>query len=80
MTILLNGWILPTRGAASGRVCACSLHSKLVYNRWGMAVHKALGEKGSLNKLINHKLFVEQPLPFPRSAKNSPKYFFAVIN
>jgi hypothetical protein len=23
--ILLNGWILPTGGASSGRVCVCSL-------------------------------------------------------
>ena len=28
--ILLNGWILPNGGASSGRVCACSLHSRLV--------------------------------------------------
>ena len=28
--ILLNGWILPTSGASSGRVCACSLRSRLV--------------------------------------------------
>ena len=28
--ILLNGRILPTGGAASGRVCACSLRSRLV--------------------------------------------------
>ena len=29
-TILLNVWILPTGGAASGRVCACNLRSRLV--------------------------------------------------
>ena len=28
--ILLNGWILPTGGASLGRVCAWSLHSRLV--------------------------------------------------
>ena len=28
--ILLNGWILPPRGASSGRVCADSLRSRLV--------------------------------------------------
>ena len=28
--ILLNGWILPIGGASSGRVCACSLCSRLV--------------------------------------------------
>ena len=28
--ILLNGWILPIGGASSGRVCACSLRSRLV--------------------------------------------------
>ena len=28
--ILLNGWNLPTGGASSGRVCACSLRSRLV--------------------------------------------------
>ena len=29
--ILLNGWTLPIGEAASGRVCACSLRSRLVY-------------------------------------------------
>ena len=28
--ILVNGWILPSGGVASGRVCACSLRSRLV--------------------------------------------------
>ena len=28
--ILLKGWILPIGGVASGRVCACSLRSRLV--------------------------------------------------
>ena len=31
MAILLNGWILPIGGASTGRVCACSLCSRLVY-------------------------------------------------
>ena len=30
--ILLNGWVLPIGGASSGRVCACSLRSRLVGN------------------------------------------------
>ena len=30
MEILLKGWILPIGGASSGRVFACSLHSRLV--------------------------------------------------
>ena len=30
MTILLKGWILPISKVASGRVCACSLRSRLV--------------------------------------------------
>ena len=30
-TILLKGMILPIGGVASGRVCACSLRSRLVY-------------------------------------------------
>ena len=30
--ILLNGWVLPVGGVASGRVCACSLHSRVVFN------------------------------------------------
>ena len=30
MAILLNGCILPTGGAASGMVCACSLRNRLV--------------------------------------------------
>ena len=29
--ILLNGWILSTGGLASGKVCVCSLHSRLVF-------------------------------------------------
>ena len=29
-TILLDRWILPVGGVASGRACACSLQSKLV--------------------------------------------------
>ena len=28
--ILLNGWIFPIGGASSGRVCSCSLRSRLV--------------------------------------------------
>ena len=31
--ISLNGWILPIGGASLGRVCACSLRSRLVYRR-----------------------------------------------
>ena len=27
-----NGWVLPIAGVESERVCACSLHSRLVYN------------------------------------------------
>ena len=33
MVILLKGWILPFGGASLGRVCACSLRSRLVFNR-----------------------------------------------
>ena len=29
--VLLNGWILPIAGALLGIVCACSLHSRLVF-------------------------------------------------
>ena len=29
--ILLKGWLLPIGGVASGRVCACSLRSRLVH-------------------------------------------------
>ena len=31
MAILLNGWILPIGRASSGRVCSCSLRSRLVF-------------------------------------------------
>ena len=31
--ILLNGWILPIGGIALGRVCVCSLPSRLVYTK-----------------------------------------------
>ena len=30
MVIFLNGWILPVGGVAFGRVCSCSLRSRLV--------------------------------------------------
>ena len=30
---LLNGWILPIGEASSGRVCSCSLRSRLVSDR-----------------------------------------------
>ena len=36
MAILLNGWILPFGGASSGRVCAWSLHSRLVLLLWDL--------------------------------------------
>ena len=39
--ILLNEWILPTGGVALGRVCACSLRSRLVS-----------GEKGKLYEMF----------------------------
>ena len=32
MVILLNVRILPIGGASSGRVCSCSLRSRLVFN------------------------------------------------
>ena len=32
--ILLNGWILSIGGASSGRVCACSLRSRLVSHKF----------------------------------------------
>ena len=35
MAILLNVWILPICGALSGRVCSCSLRSRLVLLLWG---------------------------------------------
>ena len=44
--ILLNWWILPIGGASSGRVCACSLRSRLVY---------------SVNQFIT-KVFAEQQI------------------
>ena len=33
-SILLNGWIFPTGGVASRRVCACSLRNRLVSTPW----------------------------------------------
>ena len=33
--ILLNGWILPIGGASLGRVCSCSLRSRLVFGHFG---------------------------------------------
>ena len=33
MVILLNRWILPIGGVASGRVCDCSLRSRLVFEQ-----------------------------------------------
>ena len=45
---MLNGWTLPIGEAASGRVCACSLRSRLVLKfnhqghsrHWGYIRHK----------------------------------------
>ena len=36
MAISLNGWILPIGGDALGRVCACSLRSRLVSGLMGL--------------------------------------------
>ena len=40
--ILLKGWILPIGGAASGRVCACSLRSRLVFYFLGILDHNKI--------------------------------------
>ena len=42
--ILLKGWILPIGGVAWGRVCACSLRSRLVFKAsalWADAFYKS---------------------------------------
>ena len=37
--ILLKGWIWPIGGVASGRVCVCSLHSRLVFKAFIIVSH-----------------------------------------
>ena len=37
--ILLKGWILPMCGASAGRVCTCSLRSRLVFLQREINVH-----------------------------------------
>ena len=64
--ILLKGWILPIGGIASGRVCACSLRSRLV-NRPGVA-GAVLQTPLSLIKWLSHSSFslnIFQPLSIP---------------
>ena len=48
---LLNGWILPTGGASSGLVCACSVRTKLVSNTIYI-VSQFIAESHKLNALI----------------------------
>ena len=40
MDILLKGWIMPIVGASLGRVCTCSLLSRLVLVRKGLKLGK----------------------------------------
>ena len=42
--ILLNGWTLPNGEAASGRVCACSIRSRLVFLAL-LIVHSVVSQK-----------------------------------
>ena len=45
MVILLKGRILPIGGVASGRVCACSLRSRLVFEQpWLIFLFRQLKE------------------------------------
>ena len=46
MVILLNGWILPIDGVASGRVGACSLRSSLFINRHSKARESSTKDLG----------------------------------
>ena len=50
VVIFLNGWILPIGGVASGRVCACSLRSRLVSQRISFLLNQSMA-----------KVFVENP-------------------
>ena len=64
---LQNGMVLPTGGPSSGRVCACSLRSRLVYNQKRYLVPFGRGgavklwglKENSLNEWVTD-IFVEQ--------------------
>ena len=53
--ILLTGWNLPIGGASSGRVCACSMRSRLVL--------KACNMLGGINWFVLAWQFLFSPTP-----------------
>ena len=56
MAILMNGWILSIGGALSGRVCACSLHSRLLcYPKRRLNGMKKCGENCTASPYILNK-------------------------
>ena len=61
--ILLKGWILPIGGASLGRVCTCSLRSRLVYVLKNLKEEEK-GEGGSFPQELEvgctFKLFINE--------------------
>ena len=66
IVILLNEWILPIGGVASGRVCPCSLRSRLVYNHMcsiTLSGPEYLGITSLCTFFINFIMFISQQGP-----------------
>ena len=54
MSIFLNGWILPIGGASSGRVCSCSLRSRLVFDWFRNLLFFQISHSAHLDKMLLH--------------------------
>ena len=73
MAILLNGWILPIGWASLGRVCSCSLHSRLVSTHLTLKCFKCiLHMKKHLYEVLS-VIFVERSLRLNGTWKNISK-------
>ena len=59
--ILLKGWILPVSGASSGRVCVCSLRSRLVSIEGAPQFTEPLKWLCIANSTIIHRSLVQDP-------------------
>jgi len=67
--ILMNGWILPTGGVASGGVCACSLRSRLVSVHVWNFFRQGRGQTWNLANTLHRQTFLENILP-PKCCAN----------
>ena len=56
--ILLNGWILPIAEASSGRVCACSLRSRLVFKQTLLVYKSWLCSRRGGKDVVHYRVYV----------------------